>query len=65
MGNFDPTYENFLLWYRKFETGECTGNYARQMVGLHQTKWWRLCRDYKNGEDISKYFEEATDYGRQ
>ena len=60
MGNFDPTYKNFLFWYRKFERGECSGDYARQMVGLHSTKWWRLCRKYRDGEDISKYFKEAT-----
>lgn len=63
MGNFNPTLENFLFWYRKFEAKECTNDYARQMVGLHKTKWWRLCRDYKDGEDISKYFKEANDCG--
>ena len=65
MGIVIPTLENFLFWYHKAEAGECTKNYARQMVGLHQTKWWRLCRDYKDGEDISKYFKEANDCGGQ
>jgi macrodomain Ter protein organizer (MatP/YcbG family) len=60
MGVVIPTYENFLHWYRKFEAHECTGSYARQMVGLHSTKWWRLCRKYRSGEDITKYFKEAT-----
>lgn len=63
MGTVIPTIENFLLWYRKAEAKECTHNYARQMVGIHQTKWYRLCRAYRNGEDISKYFKEVSDYG--
>ena len=64
MGNVNPTFENFVYWYEKAATHQCTHNYARQMVGIHQTKWWRLCRKYRDGEDISKYFKEATDRGR-
>ena len=60
MGNFDPTLESFLFWYEKAITKQCTHNYARQMAGIHQTKWSRLCRKYRDGEDISKYFKEAT-----
>lgn len=53
-----PTFDSFINWYRKYKRGECTKNYARQMVGFHQTTWYRLCRDYENGLDISKYFKE-------
>lgn len=60
MGVVIPTYENFLYWFKRAEAHKCTHNYARQMVGIHSTKWWRLCRKYRNGEDISKYFKEAT-----
>ena len=63
MGNVNPTFENFVFWYEKASTRQCTHNYARQMVGIHSTKWSRLCRKYRNGEDISKYFKEVTDYG--
>ena len=51
-----PTFENFLYWYNKYKAKECTKDYARQMVCFHKTMWYKLCRDYENGEDISKYF---------
>lgn len=51
-----PTFETFILWYNRYKNKECTKNYARQMVGFHQTMWYQLCRDYERGEDISKYF---------
>ena len=56
MNVIHPTFENFIYWYRKYKNKECTKNYARQMVGFHQTQWYYLCRDYDNGWDISKYF---------
>ena len=63
MGNVNPTLENFVYWHNKATAKECTHNYARQMAGIHQTKWTRLCRKYRNGDDISKYFKEVTDCG--
>ena len=51
------TIEQFLYWYGKAERKECTKDHARQMLCMKYNKWWRLCRDFKNGEDISKYFE--------
>lgn len=64
-GGFMATFSNFLYWYGKLKNKECTVDYARQMVGFHQTTWYRLRRDYENGEDISKYFsKEEYDYGR-
>jgi len=56
MGNVIPTYSNFVFWYKQAESRQCSHNFARQMAGIHSTKWWRLCRQYRNGEDISKYF---------
>lgn len=64
MGVVIPTIDNFLFWYEKATARQCTHNYARQMVGIHQTKWWRLCRKHRNGEDISKYFKEVSDCDR-
>ena len=56
MATVIPTVENFLYWYNKWKSNECSKSYARQMVGFHYTKWYYLCRDYENGNDISKYF---------
>lgn len=64
MGTVVPTIESFLFWYRKAEAKKCTKDHARQMVGMKYNKWWRLCHDYRNGEDISKYFKGATDFGK-
>ena len=64
MGTVIPTIENFLFWYGKAERKECTKDHARQMVGMKYGKWRRLLRDYKDGEDISKYFKGVSDYGR-
>ena len=60
------TFNNFIFWYRKFKAKECTKDYARQMVGFHKTTWYKLCRDYDNGKDISRYFnEEDCNYGKR
>lgn len=56
MATVVPTFENFLHWYNKYRNKECTKDFARQMVGIHRTKWYYLCRDYENGIDVSKYF---------
>ena len=56
MATVIPTLENFLYWYNKWKTNECSKSHARQMVGFHYTKWYYLCRDYEIGNDISKYF---------
>ena len=56
MATITPTVDNFLYWYNKWINKECTKDYARQMVGFHKTRWYYLCCDYKNGNDISKYF---------
>jgi hypothetical protein len=57
MGVVHPTFESFIYWFKEFKSHRCTKDYARQMVGFHQTKWYKLCRDYERGEDISKYFD--------
>lgn len=60
-----PTFDNFVYWYKKYKAKECTKDHARQMVGFHYTRWYYLCRDYDNGEDVSKYFNgEERDYGK-
>ena len=56
MGTIRPTFEKFIHWYNKYKNKECTKDYARQMVCFHQTTWYKLCRDYENGEDVSRYF---------
>ena len=56
MATVVPTIENFLLWYNKYKTNQCSKDYARQMVGFHTTRWYYLCRDYEKGEDITRYF---------
>ena len=58
------TMEDFLFWYGKTERKECTKDYARQMLCMKYHKWQHLLRDYKAGENISKYFKEVDDYGR-
>ena len=58
MGAINPTFNDFIFWYKKFKSGECTKNYARQMACFKEKKWYYLCRDYERGEDISKYFNE-------
>jgi hypothetical protein len=58
-----PTFESFIYWYRRYQSKQCTYEYARQMVGFHKTQWHRLTRDYKAGLDISKYFKEVNNYG--
>jgi hypothetical protein len=60
MGVINPTFENFLHWYKKFKARECTYEHARQMVCFKKTKWYYLCRDYERGEDVSKYFKEES-----
>jgi hypothetical protein len=59
-GNDVATIEQFLYWYGKAERKECTKDHARQMLCMKYDKWKRLLRDYKDGEDISKYFKEAS-----
>lgn len=56
MGVIRPTYENFIHWYNKYKNKECTKEYARQMVCFKYATWYKLCRDYENGVDVSKYF---------
>lgn len=56
MGTVYPTIEKFLYWYGKWKKKECTKDYARQMVPFKEWKWYRLCKDYEAGKDISKYF---------
>ena len=56
MGVINPTFENFIYWYKEFKSKRCTYEYARQKVCFKKTTWYRLCRDYTNGEDVSKYF---------
>jgi len=50
------TFEEFLFWYKEYKAKKCTKDFARQMVGFHKTTWYKLCRDYDNGKDVSKYF---------
>ena len=57
------TIEQFFYWYGKAERKECTKDHARQMLCMKYDKWKHLLRDYKDGEDISKYFEEVSDCG--
>lgn len=56
MGIIQPALANFIHWYNKYKNKECTKEYARQMVCFKHTTWYKLCRDYENGVDISKYF---------
>lgn len=56
MGVIHPTFENFVYWYNKYKNKECTKEYARQMTCFKYATWYKLCRDYENGADISKYF---------
>ena len=58
MGVIHPTFENFIYWYKEFKSHHCTYEYARQKVCFKKTTWYRLCRDYERGEDISKYFNK-------
>lgn len=58
MGVVIPTFESFIYWYKEFKSKRCTKNYARQMAGFKEKKWYYLCRDYERGEDVSKYFKE-------
>lgn len=60
MGVVVPTFNNFIYWYNEFKSHRCTKDYARQQVCFAQTTWYRLCRDYERGEDISKYFKEES-----
>lgn len=60
MGVIHPTFENFVYWYKKFKSKECTCEYARQKVCFKKTTWHRLCRDFERGEDVSKYFKEES-----
>lgn len=64
MSTVRPTVCDFVEWYDRFKMKECTKDFARQMVGFNKTAWYKLCRDYENGEDISKYFsKEDHNYG--
>lgn len=56
MGVVIPTYEKFVYWYNQYKTKECTYDFARRMVGFKRTTWHRLCSDYSDGLDVSKYF---------
>ena len=56
MGVVHPTFENFVHWYNKFKNKECTKDYARQKVCFCKTTWYKLCRDYESGADVSHYF---------
>lgn len=56
MATVYPTMEKFLYWYNKWKNKECSKDYARQMVPFKQTQWYYVCKDYEEGNDISKYF---------
>ena len=56
MATIIPTIDKFIYWFNQYKSKKCTKEYARQQVCFHQTQWYYLCRDYENGEDISKYF---------
>lgn len=58
MGTVQRTFNTFIYRYEKFKAKECTKDYARQMVGFHKTAWYKLCRDYDNGKDVSRYFSK-------
>lgn len=57
-GDILATIEQFFYWYGKVERKECTKDHARQMLCMKYDKWKRLLRDFKDGEDISKYFND-------
>lgn len=56
MGVIRPSFNNFVHWYNAFKSKRCTKDYARQQVCFAKTTWYKLCRDYERGVDVSKYF---------